>query len=59
MTADSKDAGALRPRFWERHALEDLNRAEWEALLGQHGFELVSVTPTASPFDVLEARPVG
>ncbi|MEM8570356.1 MAG: YcgN family cysteine cluster protein [Pseudomonadota bacterium] len=22
----------LRPRFWERFTLEDLNRAEWEAL---------------------------
>lgn len=32
MTGDSKDAGALRPRFWERYTLEDLNRAEWEAL---------------------------
>jgi uncharacterized cysteine cluster protein YcgN (CxxCxxCC family) len=23
---------ALRPEFWRRHALEDLTRAEWEAL---------------------------
>ena len=28
----TKTDSALRPEFWRRHALEDLTRAEWEAL---------------------------
>ena len=33
-------------------------RGEWGALLRAGGFEVVAVHPTASPFDVIEARPV-
>lgn len=34
------------------------SRAQWAALLKAGGFELVAVHETASPFEVIEARPV-